>query len=148
MGVDAHRGLGEGLWWRERLHQSFPVAGTLAKIACAGAAAPERVHGLPSSEVARQSHAREDLSALGQVPVAERHARHAGGGRPRAAAQHAVGVTEEDLRVLAVGVRAKARISPEVAGRPLPYLADRAQRARPAPAAVARGELAVASRRL
>ena len=63
------------------------------------------------SSVPRQAHAGEDLPALGQVPVAEREARDAGMRRPRAAAQHAVVLAEEHLRVLAVGVGAEAGVA-------------------------------------
>jgi hypothetical protein len=50
-------------------------------------------------------------------------------GGPRAAAQHLVARAEEDLGVLAVRVGAEARVAAEVARRPLPDVAEHAQRA-------------------
>src|SRR6478672_5711426 len=73
------------------------------------------------AQIARQPYAREDLAALGQVPVAERGAGHAPVSCPRAAAKHAVALAEEYLRVLAVGVRDEAGVAAEAALRPLPH---------------------------
>src|SRR5919112_5156325 len=70
-----------------------------------------------------QSHAGEDLPALGEVPVAERRRGHARVRRPRAATQDAVLVAEEDLGVLRIRIRDEARIAAERAGGPLPHLA-------------------------
>ena len=53
------------------------------------------------------SHPGEDLAALGEVPVAEGPTRDARVGGPRAPAEHTVGIAEEHLRVLAVGVGEK-----------------------------------------
>src|SRR3954471_14523403 len=76
------------------------------------------------SRLRGESHAGVDLPALGEVPVAERGRRDAGVRRPRAAAQDAVALAEEDLGVLAVGVREEAGIAAERRGRPLPHLPD------------------------
>src|SRR5215212_8889182 len=81
----------------------------------------------PSSGVARAAEAGEDLPPLRVVPVAERVADHAEARRPRAAAEHLVLVAEEELGVLAVRVRPKARVRAEVARRPLPRVADHAE---------------------
>src|SRR5688572_21268799 len=68
----------------------------------------------PRSDVLGQAHAGEDLAALREVPAAEGRRGHARGGGPRAAAQDAVLVAEEDLGVLAVRVRDEARVAAKV----------------------------------
>src|SRR5439155_24745878 len=65
-----------------------------------------------------------DLAALRVVPVPEGRRGDGRPGGPRAAPEHLVAVAEEDLRVLAIGEGAEARIGAEVARRPLPRVAD------------------------
>src|SRR5205823_3447775 len=77
----------------------------------------------------RDPEAGEDLSALGEVPVAEARRDDPSARGPRAAAQDPVVGAEEDLRVLLVGMRGEARIAVERAGGPLPHVADHAQAA-------------------
>src|SRR3954465_14908652 len=79
------------------------------------------------SGVPRAAEAGEDLAALGEVPVAEGHARHPPARGPRAAPQDLVGGAEEDLRVLAVGVGRETGVAAEVARRPLPAVAEHAE---------------------
>src|SRR3954449_11796078 len=83
----------------------------------------------PLQGVARAAEAGEDLAPLRVVPVAEGVADHAEARRPRAAAQHLVLVAEEELRVLAVRVGAEAAVGREVAGGPLPRVADHPEHA-------------------
>src|SRR5689334_15499126 len=71
----------------------------------------------------------EYLPADGVVPVAERRTSHRVVGRPRAAAQHLVLVSEEDLGVLAVRERTEPGPRAERRRRPLPDLADTVERA-------------------
>src|SRR6202020_2760041 len=76
-----------------------------------------------SRHLSRQPHAREDLAALRVVPVAKRRARDAPVSGPRPAAQNQVIPAEEDLGVLAIGIRDEPRIAAEATARPLPHLA-------------------------
>src|ERR1043166_722222 len=62
----------------------------------------------------------EDLPPLRKIPVAEGLPRNERIGDPRAASQHAVLVSEEDLGVLGVRERAKGRITVEERRSPLP----------------------------
>src|SRR4051794_14758615 len=78
--------------------------------------------GTDTSPVRGEPHAGEDLPALGEVPVAEARRGDARVRRPRPPAQDAVAVPEEDLGVLAVGVRGEAGVAGERRGRPLPDL--------------------------
>src|SRR5438477_685339 len=74
--------------------------------------------------VTRATESGEDLPADRIVPVAEGAAACHRVARPRAAAQHLVPWSEEDLGVLPVGERGESRVPHEVAGRPFPHLAD------------------------
>src|SRR5262249_8238227 len=66
----------------------------------------------------------EDLPADRVVPVAEGTADGRAVGCPRATAQHPVLVAKEDLGVLAVRECDESGWAAEVAGRPLPNVAD------------------------
>src|SRR4051794_5405240 len=82
-----------------------------------------------SWDVLRASQAGEDLAPLRKVPVAERRAGDVAACGPGAAAEHLVAVAEEDLGVLRVGERLKARIGEEVGRGPLPHVAEHVNRA-------------------
>src|SRR2546423_3757702 len=87
------------------------------------------------SGVRGTAKAGEDLSTLGQVPVPERVPDRDRPRRPRAAAQHLVALPEVRLGVLAVREGGEARVRGEVAGRPLPDVANHLVTAEEAPAA-------------
>src|SRR5262249_38496007 len=80
--------------------------------------------GPDSSVVLHAPNAGEDLAALGQVPVPEAGADHVAAGGPGAAAQHLVGVAEEDLGVFGVWESLEARIRGEFRAGPLPNVAE------------------------
>jgi hypothetical protein len=109
LGRDPLRGRGEAVA-HVRLERRAPVAGPEPRVDRAG--------------VAGEPDAREDLPPDREVPVAEGQARDGRMGRPRAAAQDAVLVAEEDLRVLRVRERGEAGVARERRRGPLPHLAD------------------------
>src|SRR2546426_12092899 len=86
-----------------------------------------------SSGVGGTAEAGEDLAPLRQVPVAEGVADGDRARRPRAAAQHLVPVAEVGRRVLAVRECLEPGVGLEVAGRPLPDVADHLMAAEEAP---------------
>src|SRR6185295_19413570 len=69
------------------------------------------------TSIASKSHPAEDLTTLGQVPVAERLGGDQRRGGPRAAAEHLVALAEEDLGVLGIRVRLEAGIAVELRRR-------------------------------
>src|SRR2546428_2562572 len=81
------------------------------------------------SGVPGTSEAREDLPALGQVPVAKAPPDDIATGRPRAPAQHPVAAIEEDLGVLAVGKGLEPRVRGELRRCPFPDVAQHLHRA-------------------
>src|SRR5437867_4297616 len=88
-----------------------------------------------SSGVGGTAEAGEDLSPLGQVPVAEGVADGDRPRRPRAAAQHLVAAAEVRIGILAVREGLEAGVGLEVARRPLPHVADHLVAAEEAPPA-------------
>src|SRR4249919_4067007 len=71
--------------------------------------------------IGRAPDAGEDLPSLREIPVAEGRARDERVGGPGPAAQHAIVLAEEDLRVFRVREGAEARVAVEAGRRPLPH---------------------------
>ena len=130
MGVDADRRLDSGLRWGVRSHQQVPGGRTLSQIICPPVT--RRAQSLSLGPCARSSAGVSASRTPAKICLrwGRSQLRKCGlcdalVGRPRAAAQHAVILAEEDLRVLAIGVRDEARVAVEATARPLPGAPER-----------------------